>query len=319
MQRLPVTVVVGAGLSASAGLPSWASLLRRVCAVFLYHCQAYMGDSATAERLPRRISILLLDDLFSTREVRAAAEELAQGDAALVAQQVKSAPPEADWRYLVRKVAYNFDSFGRHGVKKPGLVEAVARLAGRSPGVVAVISYNWDNVLEEEAREQGVEVSPIWSSEQRRTGDSLPIYYPHGYLPLQGGPVTKIVLAESDYQQQGTEIYSWANLLQVRAFSNSVCVFVGTSMTDSNIRRLLRISAVGQPPWHYAFLPSRHHLGQTPAMRELLFDWDLVQLGVKAIRYPVDDSLADPYARLPQLIGLIQQHVRDKDAIWSER
>ena len=53
-------------------------------------------------------------------------------------------------------------------------------------------------------------------------------------------------------------------------------------------------------------------------MREALFDRDLLRLGVKVIRFPVDHSLDDPYSRLPELVELMRQHVGDKETIWTE-
>jgi hypothetical protein len=76
------------------------------------------------------------------------------------------------------------------------------------------------------------------------------------------------------------------NLIQTAMLTNSTCVFVGTSITDPNLRRLLRSTSIIRSSPHYAFLPG----GETsPAveMRNALFDLDLDNLGVAVIRYPL--------------------------------
>lgn len=318
-KRFPVTLIIGAGLSASAGLPPWRTLLQRICAAFFCHWESAIAPgTGSLDVPPSDLSIAFFDEVFWSEESITAARKLVEQDALLVAQQVKNCIRDVDWRYLLRKIVYNYDIMGNHGVKKSKLIQGLAGFCTDSQNVQAIISYNWDNVFEQEAREFCVKVSPIWESKQRYLVDSLPIYYPHGYLPLEGGPVTKTVLAESDYQQEETEIYSWANLLQIQAFCNSVCVFLGTSMVDPNLRRLLCISTKNVSTSHYAFLPSQCQNEQAEVMRKALFDRDLLRLGVKVIRFPVDYSLDDPYSRLPELVELMRQHVGDEDAIWVE-
>jgi hypothetical protein len=316
-KHFPLAIVIGAGVSASAGLPPWSTLLKRICTTFFCHWEDEIAcGTVGVESPPHSLSITFFDQEFWSEEAIRAADRFSEQDALLVAQQIKNCIREADWRYLLRKIFYNYDIMGNHGVKKSKLTQSLARFCASSRNLRAIISYNWDNVFEQEAKGVGINISSIWESKQSHPSGSLPIYYPHGYLPLEGGPVTKVVIAESDYQQEATEIYSWANLVQTQAFCNFVTVFLGTSMTDPNLRRLLRISTEVAPVYHYAFLPSQQQNEQAEAMREALFDRDLFRLGVKVIRYPVNQSSDEPYSRLPDLLELMRQHAEDEESIW---
>jgi hypothetical protein len=299
----PITLIVGAGVSASSGLPTWSTLLRRICATFFCHWEFDITRGKRNVNLPpRELSIVFYEEEFWSEEA--------------VAQQIKNCIRDVDWRYLLRKIAYNYDVMGKHGIKNSRLVQSLAHLCTDLPNFNGIISYNWDNVLELELKALGAKVTPLWQDKQVYPKGSLPIYYPHGYLPLEGGPVSDIILAESDYQIEATEPYFWGNLIQTKTFGTSTCIFIGTSITDPNLRRLLHISANISPFSKYAFLPCKHQNKPTEMMLETLFDRDLARLGVKTIRYPVDESLDDSHTRLSDLIDLFQNHFDDERALW---
>jgi hypothetical protein len=315
----PVTLLLGAGVSASASLPPWNTLLKKICAAFFYHWQyAIARRKASVEIPPREMSIVFFEEAFWSEDSIVLSSAFTEQDALLAAQQIRNCIRGTDWRYLLRKILYNYDVLGEYWIKESNLLQSLASYCAKSQAVRGVISYNWDNLFERQLKEIGIKVSPLWKSKQDYPQDTLPIYYPHGYLPLEGGPVTKIVLAESDYHQEATEIYSWANLIQTQAFCNSVCIFIGISMVDPNIRRLLEISTEIASVPSYAFLPTPLEKDHFRVMSEALFNRDLHRLGVKTIRFPIDKALGDPYSRLPELIDLMTRNLDDKDAIWKE-
>jgi hypothetical protein len=315
----PVTLILGAGVSASAGLPPWNLLLRGICSTFFSHWEwQAKGNARSLVSPPKNLSVALWEEIFWSDESKRAADQFVEQDALLVAQQIKNCIRDVDWRYMIRKLLYNYNLHGEPVVRESKLIQSLAKHSAECENLQSVISYNWDNLFERSLREFGVRLSPIWEAKQKCCPRSLPIYYPHGYLPLEGGPVTRLVFAENEYHQEATEPYSWANLIQIRAFCGSACVFIGTSMVDPNIRRLLDLGIGAAPLPNYAFLPSSVHRADFEVMSEALFDLDLSRLGVKTIRFPVDSALDDPYSRLPELIDLMRQDLVDKSAIWQE-
>ena len=84
------------------------------------------------------------------------------------------------------------------------------------------------------------------------------MYHVHGYLPsnfLEESKEPNLIFTEEDYHRVYRDSYSWSNLAQLSALRENTCLFIGCSLTDPNLRRLLDVAARnGENPRHYAFL-----------------------------------------------------------------
>lgn len=123
--------------------------------------------------------------------------------------------------------------------------------------------------------------------------DRLNIYHVHGYLPskldiIDGEP--NLVFSEEDYHKVYRDAYSWSNLMQLNAFRDSTCLFIGCSLTDPNLRRLLDVAArSGENPRHYAFL-KRDRIGLKSDSKEK--HEELLSLYQR-----IDDNIREGYFR----------------------
>ena len=60
--------------------------------------------------------------------------------------------------------------------------------AGRSPNLDSIITYNYDDLIEQCLKNLDVDIpfSPIYSRGMKHEQHELPIYHVHGYLPQKG-------------------------------------------------------------------------------------------------------------------------------------
>ena len=133
--------------------------------------------------------------------------------------------------------------------------------------------------------------------------------------------MTPLVLGEADYFESSRIPYAWAEAVLVGRLCGSTCVFVGHSMTDPSLRRLLRLSFCISARKHFAFLlHAKATSDRGPRMFQALFDTDLDHLGVSVIRYPLLDIDADTtsaHSRLPELIRSLEAGHNDPRRLWE--
>ncbi len=115
-------------------------------------------------------------------------------------------------------------------------------------GIRAIVNYNFDDLVEKNLKRLRINYHSIYGEGMIPETDELGIYHVHGFLP-QGKEnyenLTKslLVFSEEGYHKLMLEPYNWANISQLNYMMNNTCLFIGLSMTDPNLRRLLEIAA----------------------------------------------------------------------------
>jgi len=316
IDKNPITLVLGAGISSSVGLPDWRKLLEKACSSFFTHWEfANEFGRLPKNRPPTDLSIAFAEEIFWHDSAVELAKKLTENDVILVAQQIKNCIRDRDWMYLLRHALYDDINYTS---TTSNLIESLTEICVENQNKVkAIINYNYDDLFEQSLKAKGLPYKSMWYGKKiAKDRNHLIVYHPHGISSIGGGEISNIIITESDYQQETKEPYSWANLVQLQLFSSSTCIFVGTSMTDPNIRRLLRISSSIFPNRHYTFLSTKEVEDDESKMFDSLFDYDLIKLGVKTIRYKIQEGSGfPPHSKLPELIRRLNLSLRDKNYI----
>ncbi|WP_136807139.1 TIR domain-containing protein [Desulfosediminicola flagellatus] len=113
----------------------------------------------------------------------------------------------------------------------------------------SIITFNFDALLEENLEKQNIAHRAIYGEGVRNSPNELPVYHVHGFLPRKG-PIPEnmeVVFSEDAYHNQFIDPFSWSNLIQLNKLGQNTCLFIGLSLTDPNLRRLLDVAIRKNP------------------------------------------------------------------------
>lgn len=218
-----LTLVCGAGISVSAGIPSWNTLLlsmlnRCVTNKYKFSVESAQQFLPTSNIILGKYLKLMLGKDFETTLKECLYDQLAE-----------------DQTYLGKKV-----------YKETALLHELINLLRpkrNSGSVESVITFNFDSLIEDTLNKYGIENQAIFDEGMIAKSKYIPIYHVHGYLPQEGDIKTpNVVFSEEAYHTQFIDPYSWSNLVQLYKYMENTCLLLGLSITDPNLRRLLDIS-----------------------------------------------------------------------------
>jgi hypothetical protein len=288
-----LVLFLGAGVSLSADLPDWPTLLNRLTLDLLKShpdIDAGLKDS---------------DELLKYFQKEAPTSPL------ITARFLRDSIPK--FPELVRRSLY--EQFKEETPSE--LIQVIGKLClpeRARQGLLAVVNYNFDDLIERELTRRNVNHHIVIAEEDSPSRDELPIYHPHGFLPRKGAITptheASLVLSEDAYHSQFIDPYAWPNITQLNLLRNHVCLFLGLSMTDPNLRRLLEISQRKRAGIrHYAILMDHWGaLGKTGSKGA-----DLVSRVFRGLeetsffRLGVSIIWVNDYSEIPKLVSQIRE------------
>ena len=209
-----ITMFVGAGVSTEAGLPNWTELV------------AGLLEGVSSD----------LDEDDKTRWL---ALTLKEGPLAAAAIAKALYPDQKEFRRALRNALYR----GRpSGEFLPGALAAQLAWLKKSLGSrLRLMTANYDGLLEAALRELGLDaVSYVrgWKEPEGRHA----VWHLHGRMMQNSSGAGwlsegQLVLAEGDYAR--STYVSWPQQYVGERLKDSLCVFIGLSMTDPNFVRWL--------------------------------------------------------------------------------
>lgn len=245
-----LALFMGAGISMGCGLPSWRKLVRRVL-------------NETWKRDPQLVEVLLAER--SILGARYAKQKAAK-----------------TFNRIVHKCLYEGD------ITISPCVQAIAR-----SGIRHICNFNFDDLVEDALLANGIDpvvATPGENFESKH--DRITVFHPHGMLPRfdRGSELdnARIVFSEDDYHNLYSDPYSWANVAQLTLMTGFSVLFIGLSMQDPNLRRLIDVARTrGFRNQHFAVFRDptkgvgRSEQAQQTRLRHMI-ELDMRSLGVTA-------------------------------------
>lgn len=230
---------LGAGVSMSANMPSWKDLLKGL-----------MGE----------VKQLKTTTLEAFKELSSHVLEECGDSNLIMGRYLQTAISlynnKAVFSELIQKYLYNENNTSP-------LLMNLARIVQHKK-VNEVITYNFDDLLEQNLVKlnltDSIDFTAISKDAEIKGHNTLPIYHVHGIIP-KVGPVDTVVFSEEEYHKRYSTAYHWSNVEQLHALTRTHCFFVGLSMTDPNLRRLLDAAKEmnnSNSINHYAFLQRKN-------------------------------------------------------------
>lgn len=224
-----LTLVCGAGISKASSIPTWNELLVNILNdVYSNDRGSSTENKVSAESL---LSLMPQSNLILGKYLKL----ILKDDFNKTVQK---------HLYLNYNFFYEFETFNPH--LETNIMKAIVELSRPKRSgkrLESIITFNFDDLIESALSNHNIEHTPIWKEGQTYGIDALPIFHVHGFLPNERDvEEPNLVFSEEAYHSQFIDPYSWSNLIQLNLFSTNVCLFVGLSLSDPNLRRLLDIS-----------------------------------------------------------------------------
>ena len=155
----------------------------------------------------------------------------------------------------------------------------------RHPGV-EVITYNYDTNLEYLLKKKKILYTSVYDENGFINKESqVTIFHVHGLLPFdkykEQKYIDSLVFNESEYFYLYNNPYSWNISKQMHDFTFKTCLFIGLSLTDPNMKRLLEVS-INPLKFNFIFMKKEHGFNEKTyrAVTNYFFSYDLITIWV---------------------------------------
>lgn len=237
---------LGAGVSAPYGLANWTDLV----------LDLLLDESSKFERFwphYRKALALWMTDYFDFSPLALA--RVVKYKLRRSADNLTEAERRAEFLELVRAALYRtFEPKPAAATTLQTIAKLIAKSQSKRGGrhVRTIFTTNFDNVLELELEKAGVKALPVYDA-TRWADAAVPVVHVHGYLPHSGPiPQGDLVFTEDEYHRISYSVFHWALADIIACFRSYTVLFVGLSMSDPNLRRLLDATYVsGNRPAHF--------------------------------------------------------------------
>lgn len=277
----PNTFFLGAGVSCSEGLPGWKQLLMTLIS-------DATGTNIGEEEFEALFKANGSSSIIMGRYIRRLYND-----------------NKIQLRKAIHKCLYKNKTYR---IIKSDTIKMICKLVmNNNERVKSIITYNYDDLIEQQLANIGVPTCSVFGPHE--PDGRFPVFHVHGILDQEGMKSSDIVLAEDDYHEQYRRAFMWSNVEQLHALQNNNCFFIGLSMTDPNLRRLLdftksEASNNNKGDSHcFAFLMKDSMAEGVKSDREQFLEeqkYILENLGVRVIWY-------DDHNELPKLLDSLQK------------
>ena len=149
-----------------------------------------------------------------------------------------------------------------------------------------VITYNYDTNLEYLLKKRGIRYTVVYDDNSFVDKQAkVDIYHVHGLLPYDKFGEKKytdsLIFNESEYYYLYNNPYSWNISKQLHDFKFNACLFIGISLTDPDMKRLLELAS-NYLKFNFIFLKREKGYSETvyKDLTSYFFTFDLIVIWI---------------------------------------
>lgn len=239
-------VCIGAGVSTDFEIPTWKKLVERI---------AEHPQVRGVELLAASESLTAQSQFLFQRYLQNLPFESKDDDDVLQARRVG-----LGWLRIVHECLYRTAKIEPSDLRGHAYLWALLPLIKKS---AMTINYNFDDTVERAlylynedhavaADDKGFET--VWQPSSQFRRNTGVIYHPNGFLPVQtiDGFSEQIVFMEQEFADQLVDMGAGHYVSLLNHFAKHTILFIGLSLSDTNLKHLLRVSARHNPGnFHY--------------------------------------------------------------------
>lgn len=291
-----MSVFLGAGVSTSANMPSWGKLLE---SLLIEHQSGDRNDYFACD----------LDNILRSC-----------GESYIIAARY------IDFLIDIKTRAKIIQNILYKDTKESALIKSICQLIQKRQ-ITQAITTNYDMLIEKELSAIGLEPFAV-TENVIVPKTAFPVYHVHGSVNDPNNTSDKSpsapVLSEKDYHTLYATGHHWSNIAILHALQHTHCIFIGLSMTDPNLRRLLECAHANNTTPHYIFMARR-------SLYEGYYDDDkrniahfrvqeqiMAALGMKVIWYELRSREADPHSELTELLQKLYESENETQSVNNE-
>ena len=249
------SLLLGAGVSCSANLPSWDELISSLFITYLVNSSLDNTDLGSMTAGEYAEIIRHISKTFSEKYLKSAL---------LSARYLRTgfSTQDQDSKGFIKELQKNLYNKEK---KESELIKSIGKLCiptRTGAKVRSIITYNFDNLIEQHLSNSNLKFRTIFLDNDKYSNEELPVYHVHGFIPenieLENDSSFEkmdLIFSEEGYHRMYSNPYHWSNLIQLSTLKENTCIMIGLSMDDPNLRRLLEIAQSGNESiQHFAFL-----------------------------------------------------------------
>lgn len=235
-----LVLFLGAGISLDAGIPTWNNLMSNLMVNLLD--ELINSDNETDDE----IKLSPFEKEILIKEI-----QMKNGSSPLQLVRFIRNSLNEKFQDKLKEILYE------NCKNESSILESIANLSvplRHGVGIQGIVTYNFDDLIEKQLiSKKVINFRSVFQEANMPLRNELGIFHVHGYLPEDTSAENELaddvkiqkntlVFSEEKYHELLLDEYHWANLVQLNYFRERTCLFIGVSMTDPNVRRLLEIA-----------------------------------------------------------------------------